>query len=204
MARIKLSKNELKKQKDDLRRFERFLPILDLKKKQLIREVQRVHPEIGRLGQALDRDEQELAGWVALFSESVDWDAILQIGEVSVRWHSVAGVEIPVFEEVVFEVQEPDLFVTPLWVDRGLAALKSRIGLLAELQVARQQLEILERELRTVIQRIKLLEEIRIPLARKNIRTITIALGDQQIAEIVRTKIAKRKLVARRREQVAA
>lgn len=204
MARIKLSKNELKKQKDDLRRFERFLPTLDLKKKQLIREVQRVHPEIGRLGQALDRDEQELAGWVALFSESVDWAAILQIGEVSVCWHSVAGVEIPVFEEVVFEVQEPDLFATPLWVDRGLAALKSRIGLLAELKVARQQLEILERELRTVIQRIKLLEEIRIPLARKNIRTIAIAMGDQQIAEIVRTKIAKRKLEARRREQVAA
>ena len=204
MAGIKLTKNELKKQKDALRRFQRFLPTLELKKKQLIREVQRVHPELERLQEEIDRRERELSRWVAVFSEPVDWDSILQVREVSTSWQNIAGAGVPVFEDVAFEKLEPDLFETPLWVDAGLAAAMSRIRLSAEYQVFERQLEILEEELRTVIQRIKLLEEIRIPLARQNIRTITIALGDQQIAEIVRTKIAKRKLENRRRESVAA
>ena len=46
MAKIRLTKNELKKQKDNLRRFLRYLPTLDLKKKQLIQEIQRIQREI--------------------------------------------------------------------------------------------------------------------------------------------------------------
>ncbi len=204
MAGIKLTKNELKKQKDDQRRFRRFLPTLELKKKQLIREVQRVQSEITGLEEKLDRDEKELLEWVAVFSEPVDWDSILQVRRVSIRWHNVAGVGVPVFEAVVFEELEPDLFETPLWVDRGLATVMSHIRLKAELQVTEEQRVILQRELRTTVQRIKLLEEIKIPRARKNIRTITIALGDQQTAEIVRAKIAKKKLESKRQGNAAA
>ena len=35
MASVKLTKNELKKQKDQLKQFERYLPTLQLKKQQL-------------------------------------------------------------------------------------------------------------------------------------------------------------------------
>jgi len=35
MAKIRLTKNELKKQKEDLKRYRRYLPMLQLKKKQL-------------------------------------------------------------------------------------------------------------------------------------------------------------------------
>ena len=42
MARIKLTKNELKTQKDNLKRFNRYLPTLVLKKQQLQMEIQKV------------------------------------------------------------------------------------------------------------------------------------------------------------------
>ena len=38
MSKIRLTKNELKKQKDNLKRFTRYLPTLELKKKQLLLE----------------------------------------------------------------------------------------------------------------------------------------------------------------------
>ena len=42
MAKIKLTKNELKKQKDSLKRFLRYLPTLVLKKQQLQLEIRKV------------------------------------------------------------------------------------------------------------------------------------------------------------------
>ncbi len=49
MAKIKLTKNELKKQRDNLRRFTRYLPTLDLKKQQLIREIRDVQNSVDDL-----------------------------------------------------------------------------------------------------------------------------------------------------------
>ena len=46
MAKIKLTKNELKTQRDSLARFNRYLPTLQLKKQQLQMEMRRLDQEI--------------------------------------------------------------------------------------------------------------------------------------------------------------
>ena len=48
--------------------------------------------------------------------------------------------------------------------------------------VLEEQLESLERELRTTIQRVNLFEKVKIPEAQGNIRAIQVFLGDQQAA----------------------
>ena len=75
---------------------------------------------------------------------------------------------------------------------------KEQIKRKAELAVAREQLNILNDELRITIQRIKLFEEVKIPEAKENIRVIQIFLGDQLTAEVVRGKIAKAKIEKKR------
>ncbi len=52
-------------------------------------------------------------------------------------------------------------------------------------------------ELRTTSQRVNLFEKVKIPETLENIRIIRISLGDQQIAQVVRGKIAQRKVIAR-------
>ena len=116
---------------------------------------------------------------------------------------NIAGIDIPIFDDVLFEEIEYDLFETPLWVDAGLAVCKEQIKRQAEWQIAQQQQEIIRKELRTTIQRIKLFEEVKIPDARENIRVIRIFLGDQQTAEVVRGKIAKTKIDKKKREAAA-
>ena len=59
MAKFKNTKNELKAQRDSLRRYERYLPTLQLKKQQLQLEVRQVEH---RLDECRRREEQLLAG----------------------------------------------------------------------------------------------------------------------------------------------
>ena len=200
MAKIKLTKNELKKQRDNLKRFTRYLPTLELKKRQLIQEVRKIQDRIEEIERAIEQMEIEVFQWVDVFAEEVDWPDFFRVGEVITEQGNIAGIDIPIFQDVVFEDLQYDFFRTPLWVDRGIEAAKIHIWRKAELRIAEEQRDILREELRITIQRIKLFEEIKIPDARENIKTVQIFLGDQQTAEMVRGKIAKTQIEKKRRE----
>ena len=198
MAKIKLTKNELKKQRDNLRRFTRYLPTLDLKKQQLIREIRDVQNNVDDLTARIEGADAATYPWVDLFAEEIDWEDLVRVVEVVTDQGNIAGIDIPIFRSIKLEEHSYDLMTMPLWVDTGLALLKDQLRRTAEVKVARQQLDILREELRTTIQRIKLFEEVKIPDAKKNIRTLQIFLGDQQTAETVRGKIAKSQLQRKR------
>lgn len=194
MAKVRLTKNELKRQKDDLKRFTRYLPTLELKKKQLLQEIHKIQNEIDRLQSESLRVEREVSQWVDVFADEIDLLEFIRVKEVRTGWENIAGIDIPLFEDLIFEEVEYDLFQTPLWIDRGIEVCKEQIRRRIEWEIAEKQQEILREELRITIQRIKLFEEVKIPEARENIRVIQIFLGDQQTAEVVRGKIAKAKI----------
>ena len=194
MAKIKYTKNELKTQKENLKRFTRYLPTLELKKKQLLMEIRMVQNKIDQLQADLDKMEKSVSEWVDVFAEDIELTEFFQVKDVVLGEDNIAGIDIPVFQDVKFEDLEYSLMDTPLWVDSGIDAVKTNIRKREELKVANEQLQILNEELRITIQRIKLFEEVKIPEAKENIRTIQIFLGDQLTAEVVRGKIAKAKI----------
>jgi V/A-type H+/Na+-transporting ATPase subunit D len=63
-----------------------------------------------------------------------------------------------------------------------------------EIRILDEQIRRLGEELRITTQRVNLFEKVKIPEAQENIRRIGIYLGDQQTAQVVRGKIAKRNL----------
>ena len=195
MAKIKLTKNELKAQKDALKRFRRYLPTLELKKKQLLVEIQRIQKEIEELQHENERMAKQVDQWVDLYGdETVNLAEYIRIKELLTGVGNIAGIDIPVFDDLLFEEISYDYFETPLWIDRGIEVVKEQMKRQAEWLTLQKQKELIERELRTTIQRIKLFEEVKIPEARENIRVIQISLGDQMTAEVVRGKIAKKKI----------
>lgn len=204
MAKIRLTKNELKKQKDDLKRFTRYLPTLELKKKQLLMEIRKIQNEIERLQEENRQMESEITPWVGVFAQDVDLSALVAIDEVKTGIGNIAGIDIPVFELLTFDDVPYDFIETPLWVDRGLDVVKEQIERRVRWEIAEKQQEIIRNELRTTIQRIKLFEEVKIPEAKEAIRTIQIFLGDLQTAEVVRGKIAKTKIMRKKQEAKAA
>jgi V/A-type H+-transporting ATPase subunit D len=200
MAKIKYTKNELKKQKDNLKRFTRYLPTLELKKQQLLVEIRQIQNRIDKLKGESERAEKEVTRWVDVFAEEIDLQEFFEVSEIKTDVGNIAGIDIPLFVEVVFIDKDYDYYTTPLWVDKGIEAVKDQIQRQAELQIAQKQQEIIREELRITIQRIKLFEEVKIPEARENIRVIQIFLGDQMTAEVVRGKIAKAKIEKKKQE----
>ena len=193
MAKIKHTKNELKSQRDSLKRFERYLPTLLLKKQQLQLEVRQLDVKIEEKEAEYRKLQDGLAKWVKLFSEPVDFSQFLQIGEIRQMTGNIAGVNIPVLQDVVFKRTLPDLFDTSSWIDDGIRVLEQLTKVQIERRVLKEQHRVLSEELRTTSQRVNLFEKVKIPECQENIRVIRIFLGDMQTAEVARAKIAKGK-----------
>ncbi len=199
MAKIKLTKNELKKQKDALKMYKRYLPTLQLKKQQLQTEIRGIEARARAVAAERDRQLAEFNAWVAVFGEEEairrpDGGWIISAGTIRTATGNIAGVDIPLFRGADFIIDDYDLFAKPLWVDRALERLRGMLTLDLEIKVLEEQVARLEKELRTTTQRVNLFEKVKIPETASNIKKIGIYLGDQQTAQVVRGKMAKRKV----------
>jgi len=202
MPKIRLTKNELKKNKDALKRFYRYLPMLQLKKKQLQLEIIKIHQAIQTEASETDKLRREITLWVDVFAEDVSIEGFISLKNINIDEGNVAGVDIPLFSGVDFTQKPYDFMTTPLWVDKAIEAVKQMLIQKAKLSVLHRQSDILKEELRITTQRVNLFEKIKIPEAKENSRIIQIFLGELQTAEVVRGKIAKAKI--ERRRQTAA
>ena len=194
MAKIKLTKNELKNQKEDLKRCKRYLPMLQLKKKQLQLEIIKVHQTIQDISRDIENLRNSVVKWVDVFAEDAPLSEFCNLIRINTEIGNVAGIELPIFLGAEFSSKPYDLLLTPLWVDKGLEVRKEIITLKAKLSVCHRQLDILKEELRISTQRVNLFEKVKIPRAQEIIRIIQIHLGELQTAEVVRGKIAKAKI----------
>jgi V/A-type H+-transporting ATPase subunit D len=195
VAKIKFTKNELKKQKDSLKRFLRYLPTLMLKKQQLQMEIRKIEAQQAELRRKRELLFREILQWIAVFGEDVGFSELISVESLETEIGNIAGVDIPVFQDIRYEVAPYDLFELPLWVDTAIDKVKELASLDAQIDILEKQVDLLGEELRITSQRVNLFEKVKIPETRENIRIIQIYLGDEQTAAVVRGKIAKKKLV---------
>lgn len=199
MGAVKLTKNELKHQKDQLKQFTRYLPTLQLKKQQLQSVITGIMQELEDREAERENMIGDLDDWVAVFSENALFEEtkrlehLVQPDKVICGQDNIAGVNIPVFRELTFKDIDYPVEEYPLWVDTALFKLQEIARLDALVKVLRIQTDLLNRELRSTSQRVNLFEKVKIPEAKDNIRVIGIYLGDQQTSAVVRGKIAKKK-----------
>ncbi|GJQ50445.1 V-type ATP synthase subunit D [Candidatus Kuenenia stuttgartiensis] len=194
MSKVKFTKNELKAQRDALRRYKRYLPTLELKKMQLQIEVRKIDHLIAEQKKEEKRIwDDDLDAWICLFAEDIDIGFYIRVKEVKCSIGNIAGVSIPVFDKVEYERNPVDFYATPPWVDDGIDVLERLIKLRIEMNIYERQKELLSDELRVTSQRVNLFEKVKIPECIENIRKIRIYLADEQTAAVVRAKMAKRK-----------
>jgi V/A-type H+-transporting ATPase subunit D len=193
--KVKLTKGELKKQRDALRQYERYLPTLQLKKQQLQLEILQQLNLLTEKKQLETKKKYAINVWAGLLSQEVKglkgW--VLPLDVIKTE-RNIAGVNLPVFERLDFPEADYDLFSTPLWVDFAIDALRALVSLKKEIQTIEKGIEILRRELRITAQRVNLFEKIKIPDTKEAIRLIKIYIGDQLSNAVGRSKIAKRKI----------
>jgi V/A-type H+-transporting ATPase subunit D len=174
MKKIKLTKTELKTQKNSLKRYKRYLPILNIKKQQLQREMEGVRIELERTASEFNRLMEEIIPWICLLGEEVGLSDLIILKEIETGVENIAGVDIPVFVKAHID--------------------SKMIFLQAEESVHMERLHLLEQELNITSQRVNLFEKVKIPEAKAAIRQISIFLGDQQAAAVGWARIAKKKI----------
>ena len=198
MAKIKLTKNELKVQKDSLKMYRRYLPTLTLKKQQLQSEIRTIEAKANEVRKAKQELERGFGEWIAVFSEKEAFPKnIITVSNIRKGKGNIAGVEIPTFEGADFERADYDLYSTPLWVDIAANHMERAIKLDLEAEVLDEQVRLLEKELLSTSQRVNLFEKVKIPETEENIKRISIYMADQQVNAVVRSKISKRKIALR-------
>ncbi len=198
MAKIKLTKNELKVQKDALKMYQRYLPTLTLKKQQLQSEIRIIEAKAASVRQERENLEKGFSSWIAVFSEESAFpDGIITVSNIRKGTGNIAGVTIPTFEGADFSRGDYDLYETPLWVDIAANHMEKAMSLDLEAEVLDEQVRLLEKELLSTSQRVNLFEKVKIPETQANIKKISIYMADQQVSAVVRSKISKRKIAAR-------
>ncbi len=198
MAKIKLTKNELKVQKDALKMYRRYLPTLTLKKQQLQAEIRTIEAKAKAVRQEKEQLEKSFGSWIAVFSENEAFPkGVIKVSNIKKGTGNIAGVDIPTFDGADFSRGEYDLYNTPPWVDIAANHMERAMLLDLEAEVLDEQVKLLETELLTTSQRVNLFEKVKIPETEENIKKISIYMAVQQVSAVVRSKISKNKIALR-------
>ena len=135
VEKVKYNKTALKAQRDGLAKYEKFLPILQLKKMQLQIVLRQLEPQITAKERELSAAAEGIRPWSRLLSDpGVDINDFLNIQEVRVEMDNIAGVEVPEFREVAFQEAPYSLFATPSWLDTAIDSMRHLVAIREEIQ----------------------------------------------------------------------
>ena len=140
MAKIKLTKNELKVQKDALKMYKRYLPTLILKKQQLQTEIRTIDAKAKEVRAARVALEKEFEQWISVFGEREAFTPdMVTVKNIKKGVGNIAGVTIPVYEGADFGRGDYDLYKTPLWIDMAADRMEKALSLDLEAEVLDEQ-----------------------------------------------------------------
>lgn len=193
--KVRLTRDELKRQRDALVRFQRYLPILELKKKQLQMEILNQEDLRKRKKEEEEKKRKDILNWIGLLKDlEIDIRPWIIPEKKIYGTKNIGGIEIDYLERLEFRLPEYDLFLTPLWLDYALERLREWVKLKEEIADLEKIISILREELRITTQRVNLFEKVKIPQTEEAIRIIKVYLGDQMANAVARSKLAKKKI----------
>lgn len=199
MARLQLNKSSLAREAKNLRTFERFLPSLDLKRQQLMAERGNAAKALAETRREIEDFGREVGRKLPMLANlDVDLSDLVKITKTRLGSDNVVGTHLPVLEGIEVEVRPYALLAKPHWVDNVAAMLRDMLELRIRVQVEKRRLALLDAAVKTITQRVNLFDKVLIPRAKSNIKRIRIYLSDEEMAAVVRSKIAKRKHAAAR------
>lgn len=192
MSRLALNKGEMHRRRRELETYQRVLPSLDLKRRQLAAEILALRYRLEEQRSALDGLHVSVGEALPMLAnEDIEVAGLVRIEAVDIAEEQLLGARLPKIAGISFAVRSYSLLVKPHWVDRLVVLLREALRQELELQVTTERLRRLEYAMKRTVQRINLFDKVLIPGARGDIQRIRIFLADAERAAIVRSKIAK-------------
>lgn len=169
----------------------RALPTIKNKESALRVEVKKAKDDIVRLEREVD---QRIAAYDQMLALWGEFDtSLLTVEDVNMSIKKIAGVRIPVLEEVIYTTKPFSLFNAPKWYADGLSQLKELAQVGIEREFCAQKLELLEFARKKTTQKVNLFEKVQIPGYEDAIRKIKRFMEDEENLSKSSQKIVKAK-----------
>ena len=182
----KTSLNELNKQ---LKGRQRALPTLKNKESALRAEVKRAKDQAKELEEKLQQKMRDFDYMVSLWGE-FEHD-LISVDDVKLSIVKIAGVRIPILEEVIFNVKEYSLFARPFWYPAGVTILKELASIGIESVFFSEKMRLLDHARKKTTQKVNLYEKVQIPGFEAAIMKIKRFMEDEENLAKSSMKIVK-------------
>ena len=182
----KTSLNELNKQ---LKVRQRALPTLKNKESALRAEVKRAKDKAKELEEMLENKMREYDYMVSLWGEFEH--GLISVEDVKLKVVKIAGVRIPVLEDVIFNVNDYSLFARPFWYPAGVQILKELASIGIESVFYSKKMHLLDHARKKTTQKVNLYEKVQIPGYETAIMKIKRFMEDEENLAKSSMKIVK-------------
>lgn len=198
--KFQYNKTSLQQQEKALKMRVRTLPTIKSKESALRQQVKQTRREVEELETELERQIQSYQSMVSLWSEfRPDLVRVLRV-DLSVR--KVAGVVLPVLDEIHYEIKPFSIFNAPSWYAEGIDLLRTLATTGIQAEFLRLKMEFLEYARKKTTQKVNLFEKVQIPGYQDAIRKIKRFLEDEESLSKSSQKIMRANLERRSQSQV--
>lgn len=165
------------------------LPTIKSKESALRMEVKKSKDEVHELDKQL---EQQIKSYESMFALWNEFDAsLVKIKGVDLGVKKIAGVRIPLLEDITFEVRNFSLFNSPKWYLDGIALLQDLAKTGIERDFHEMKLHLLDHARKKTTQKVNLFEKVQIPGYQDAIRKIKRFMEDEENLSKSSQKIMK-------------
>ena len=201
------NKTSLQSLEKDLKMRQRTLPTLQSKETALRLEVKKAKKELADLDEEVNRRIKDYDQMIALWGEFDT--SLIHVDDVRMSIKKIAGVRVPVLDEVVYSTKEFSLFSSPKWFADGFEQLKAIADVGIRQEFVRRKVDLLEYARKKTTQKVNLFEKVQIPGYQDAIRKIKRFMEDEEnlnksSQKIVKGKREREAREAEERKEVAA
>lgn len=187
--KFQYNKTSLQQLEKQLKIRVRTLPIIKNKESALRLEVKRCKEEATALEDSLEKQIQHYEAMFALWNEFDP--SLIKVNDVHLGIRKIAGVRVPVLDNVDFDIRPFSLFNSPKWYSDGIHLLKELASTAIEREFTSAKLGLLEHARKKTTQKVNLFEKVQIPGYQDALRKIKRFMEDEENLSKSSQKILK-------------
>lgn len=187
--KFQYNKTSLQQLEKQLKVRVRTLPIIKNKESALRMEVKRSKADAVKLEERLEKQIQTYEAMFALWTEFDP--TLIKVKDVHLGIKKIAGVRIPILDNVDFDIRPYSLFNAPKWYADGIHVLKQLAQTAIEREFTLAKLNLLEHARKKTTQKVNLFEKVQIPGYQDALRKIKRFMEDEENLSKSSQKILK-------------
>ncbi len=199
--KFQYNKTSLQQLEKQLKMRERALPTIKSKESALRMEVKKTKDEVNTLELKLENEIRSYENMSELWNE---FDPnLVRIKDVDLSTKKIAGVVVPVLNDITFEIGRYSLFSSPAWFADGVSLIKTLAQYGIEAEFSTLKLDLLEHARKKTTQKVNLFEKVQIPGYKDAIRKIKRFMEDEESLSKSSQKIMRANQEKRKRMEEA-